>query len=145
MPIEMVRRDPGRRGAGDPPAVPAGQWVAWSSDGLRIVARRRPSEEAERLAAEAGEPEPILEIPPVTGSALMNPGAIVGRSRTGARMPLDLGFLILLAIVAAGLGFRLLAGFGGPRIIRRRLGPGVARWDWGAWRSGSSGWPRSDG
>jgi len=39
----------------------AGLWVAWSSDGLRIVASATTIEEAERLAAIAGEPEPILD------------------------------------------------------------------------------------
>ena len=39
----------------------AGKWVAWSSDGLRIVAAADTIDEAERLAAEAGEPEPIFE------------------------------------------------------------------------------------
>jgi hypothetical protein len=40
-----------------------GKWVAWSSDGLRIVASAETIEEAERLAAEAGEPEPIMHRP----------------------------------------------------------------------------------
>ena len=39
----------------------AGQWVAWSSDGMRIVASAPTSEEAELLAIASGEPEPILE------------------------------------------------------------------------------------
>jgi hypothetical protein len=39
----------------------AGKWVAWSSDGMRIVAAGDTIVEAERLAAEAGEPKPILE------------------------------------------------------------------------------------
>lgn len=39
----------------------AGKWVAWSSDGMRIVASAVTSEEAERLAIAAGEPEPILQ------------------------------------------------------------------------------------
>jgi len=38
-----------------------GKWVAWSSDGMRIVASAVTSEEAERLAIAAGEPEPILQ------------------------------------------------------------------------------------
>jgi hypothetical protein len=54
--------------AGDEPEVLplalVGKWVAWSSDGLRIVASAETLEEAERLAAEAGEPEPILHRPP---------------------------------------------------------------------------------
>ncbi len=39
----------------------AGKWVAWSSDGMRIVASAETIDEAERLAAEVGEPEPIFE------------------------------------------------------------------------------------
>ena len=39
----------------------AGKWVAWSSDGMRIVAADEDIVKAERLAIEAGEPEPILE------------------------------------------------------------------------------------
>ena len=38
-----------------------GQWVAWSSDGMRIIAASETSEEAERLAIATGEPEPILQ------------------------------------------------------------------------------------
>lgn len=54
---------PGGMGA-EPEVLPlslAGNWVAWSSDGMRIVAAAPTIEEAERLAFEAGEPEPILE------------------------------------------------------------------------------------
>jgi hypothetical protein len=40
-----------------------GKWVAWSSDGMRIVASAETSEEAQRLAIEVGEPEPILHRP----------------------------------------------------------------------------------
>jgi hypothetical protein len=39
----------------------AGKWVAWSSDGMKIIASAETSEEAERLAIATGEPEPILE------------------------------------------------------------------------------------
>jgi hypothetical protein len=42
----------------------AGKWVAWSSDGMRIVGSGDTIEEAERLAAESGEPEPIFELHP---------------------------------------------------------------------------------
>ena len=52
------------RPAGEPEVLPlslAGKWVAWSSDGMRIVAASESSEEAEQLAIAAGEPEPILE------------------------------------------------------------------------------------
>ncbi len=38
-----------------------GKWIAWSSDGMRIVAAAETIEEAERLAAEAGEPEPMFQ------------------------------------------------------------------------------------
>ena len=39
----------------------AGRWVAWSADGMRIVASAVTSDEALDLAHEAGEPEPILQ------------------------------------------------------------------------------------
>ncbi len=55
---------PGDLPAGEPEVLPlslAGKWVAWSSDGMRIVAASESSAEAERLAIAAGEPEPILE------------------------------------------------------------------------------------
>jgi hypothetical protein len=51
----------------EPEVVPLafiGKWVAWSADGMRILAAVETIEEAERLAAEAGESEPILERPP---------------------------------------------------------------------------------
>jgi hypothetical protein len=51
----------------EPEIVPlsaVGRWVAWSSDGLRILAIADTIEEAERKAAEEGETEPILEVPP---------------------------------------------------------------------------------
>jgi hypothetical protein len=51
----------------EPEVVPlafVGKWVAWSSDGMRILATAETIEEAERLAAEVGESEPILERPP---------------------------------------------------------------------------------
>jgi hypothetical protein len=60
VPIDVVRREPGP----EPEILPlslAGKWVAWSSDGMRIVAAAETSVEAVRLANEAGEPEPILE------------------------------------------------------------------------------------
>jgi hypothetical protein len=43
------------------PLTLAGKWVAWSSDGMRIVAAAETSIEAEQLAIDSGEPEPILE------------------------------------------------------------------------------------
>jgi hypothetical protein len=46
------------------PLASVGKWVAWSADGMRILAAAETIEEAERLAAEAGEVEPILERPP---------------------------------------------------------------------------------
>lgn len=39
----------------------AGNWIAWSGDGLRIVACAPTLVEAEELAHAAGEPEPIME------------------------------------------------------------------------------------
>ena len=50
----------------EPDIVPlsaVGRWVAWSADGLRILAVADALEEAVRLAAELGEAEPILERP----------------------------------------------------------------------------------
>ncbi len=38
-----------------------GRWVAWSADGMRIVASALTSDEAVELANQAGEPEPILQ------------------------------------------------------------------------------------
>jgi hypothetical protein len=46
------------------PMATAGRWVAWSSDGMRILAVADTIEDAERQAATAGETEPFLEIPP---------------------------------------------------------------------------------
>ena len=43
------------------PLALAGLWVAWSADGMRIVASALTSDEALDLAHEAGEPEPILQ------------------------------------------------------------------------------------
>ncbi len=51
--------------SGTPEALPrtdVGRWVAWSSDGMRILAVADTLEEAERLAADAGE-APILDRP----------------------------------------------------------------------------------
>jgi len=51
----------------EPEIVPlayVGRWVAWSSDGMRIIAVADELDEAYRLAAEAGEPEPMMERPP---------------------------------------------------------------------------------
>ena len=59
-------RPPGPEEA-EPEIVPlayVGKWVAWSSDGMHILAAAETIEEAERLAAEAGESEPIMMIPP---------------------------------------------------------------------------------
>jgi hypothetical protein len=56
--------EPAKPVPGEPEILPlslAGKWVAWSSDGMRIVAAAPTIEEAEQLAAEAGEAEPILE------------------------------------------------------------------------------------
>jgi hypothetical protein len=62
FPIDILRPDPGPQQ--EPETLPLsllGKWVAWSSDGMRIVAAAETSVEAERLAIEAGEPEPILQ------------------------------------------------------------------------------------
>lgn len=60
VPINILRPEADRA-----PEVPSpslvGKWVSWSSDGLRIVASAETREEAERLAIEAGEPDPILD------------------------------------------------------------------------------------
>jgi hypothetical protein len=42
----------------------AGRWVAWSSDGLRIIGSGKTLEEAEAAAAAAGEDDPMLEVAP---------------------------------------------------------------------------------
>jgi hypothetical protein len=55
-----------KRKMDEPESVPlsaVGKWVAWSSDGLRIVAVAEELNEAYRLAAEAGEADPMLERP----------------------------------------------------------------------------------
>jgi hypothetical protein len=39
----------------------AGRWVAWSSDGLRIIGSGTTLEEAVAVAAAAGEEDPIFE------------------------------------------------------------------------------------
>ena len=60
-----------RRQKGDPepevlPLSLAGNWIAWSYDGLRIVAYAKTLVEVEQLAHAAGEPEPIFEMHPGT-------------------------------------------------------------------------------
>ncbi len=40
----------------------AGRWVAWSSDGLRIIGSGKTLEEAEAVATTAGEDDPIFEV-----------------------------------------------------------------------------------
>ena len=42
----------------------AGRWVAWSSDGLRIIGSGKTLEEAEVAAAAAGEGNPLFEVAP---------------------------------------------------------------------------------
>jgi hypothetical protein len=63
-------KDPGnrRRAEVDKSKVPqsmplalAGRWVAWSSDGLRIIGSGKTLEEAEAAAAAAGEEDPMFE------------------------------------------------------------------------------------
>ncbi len=62
VPIDILRSNP--ESDREPEILPlslVGKWVAWTSDGLRIVASAETSVEAERLAVEAGEPQPILQ------------------------------------------------------------------------------------
>jgi hypothetical protein len=54
---------PGRSDPESMPLAHVGRWVAWSADGMRILAVAETSEEAERQAVAADEPEPILERP----------------------------------------------------------------------------------
>ncbi len=42
----------------------AGKWLAWSSDGLRILGVARKLEDAEKQAKERGEETPILQVAP---------------------------------------------------------------------------------
>ncbi len=48
------------------PLALAGNWIAWSGDGLKIVAYAKTLVEAEELAHAAGEPEPIMQRHPGT-------------------------------------------------------------------------------
>ncbi len=48
----------------EPEAVPlalAGRWIAWSSDGLRIIGSAVTLKDAEVVASRAGEKEPIFQ------------------------------------------------------------------------------------
>jgi hypothetical protein len=45
------------------PLAYVGRWIAWSADGIRILAVADTIDEVKRLALEAGESEPILERP----------------------------------------------------------------------------------
>lgn len=48
----------------EPEAIPrslAGRWIAWSSDGMRIIGSGMTLNDAEEAASRAGESEPILE------------------------------------------------------------------------------------
>ena len=45
------------------PLAYVGRWIAWSADGIRILAVADTITEVKRLALEAGESEPILERP----------------------------------------------------------------------------------
>ena len=52
-------------GPGDPEPVPleyAGKWLAWSNDGLKILAVADDLGEAIEGANRAGEPDPILQV-----------------------------------------------------------------------------------
>ena len=58
------------RREGEPEVLPlwlAGNWVAWSEDGLRIVAYAPTLVEAEELAHAVGEPDPIFQLHPGIG------------------------------------------------------------------------------
>jgi hypothetical protein len=46
------------------PLAYVGRWIAWSADGIRILAVAETIDDVKRLALEAGESEPILERPP---------------------------------------------------------------------------------
>jgi hypothetical protein len=46
------------------PLAHVGRWIAWSADGVRILAVADTIDEVKRFALEAGESEPILERPP---------------------------------------------------------------------------------
>jgi hypothetical protein len=53
--------------ATQPEVVPlayVGRWIAWSADGMRILAVADTIDDVKSLALEAGESEPILERPP---------------------------------------------------------------------------------
>ena len=59
-----------RQKPGEPEVLPlalAGNWIAWSSDGMQIVAWSRSLIEVENLAHAAGEPDPIFERHPGVG------------------------------------------------------------------------------
>ncbi len=50
-----------------PPRHLAGKWIAWSRDGMRIIAIGPTFEEARAKGREAGVPEPLVEcVPPPT-------------------------------------------------------------------------------
>ena len=60
VPIFINRPDPDLDREPDTlPLSLVGKWVAWSSDGMKIMASAETREESERLAIEAGEPDPI--------------------------------------------------------------------------------------
>ena len=46
------------------PLAYAGKWIAWSADGMKILAVGESTAEVERLAHQAGEPNPIFEVGP---------------------------------------------------------------------------------
>jgi hypothetical protein len=51
----------------EPQSMPmelAGRWVAWSSDGMRILGSGKTLEEAEAIATAAGEQDAIFEVAP---------------------------------------------------------------------------------
>jgi len=61
---EIASKERRPRRLDEPEVLPlslVGNWIAWSSDGLRIIAYAKTLIEVEKLAHAAGEPEPIFE------------------------------------------------------------------------------------
>ena len=59
-----------REGEPMPESVPlayAGKWLAWSADGLKIVAVAETLKQVIAAAERAGEPDPIVELVPGPG------------------------------------------------------------------------------
>lgn len=61
----MLTPDPTQRPKRQPvPLELGGKWVAWSSDGLRIIAHGETLDECETAAEQTGEAEPSFERTP---------------------------------------------------------------------------------